>query len=470
MKKLTGFEIKTAAVRGGRTLFIKHAIGFVFNFAGGVVLARILGPEILGVYFTSYIVFLLARCVADFGFLSMFISSESSPSAKDMRSAFSIQQVLSLLMTLVVVLLIGPLFCRWYKMEEMLVLFASAGIGAYFYSWHSIPLALLERKLDYMKVAVIEIGEILAFNITAVLLAVSGKGVLGLEAGNIMRGIIPAVLAVILSGFRPSISFKGLSGLFKKASPYFGVNAVVYIVALAPGALIGTISGLKALGLAQLTYNVLVYLMVIPTIIQRVSLAAFAKIKRDTALFNKAVERVFNFISLFFVPLMATVTAFSPLWIKAVYGNKWVGMEEVALLASIPITATSFVMVLQSSVLSIRSKSVLLQNVLFGIVYWISMYLLCGKFGSFAMPLANIIAIPVSFIVLLSVFNKEYGPLNLIRPALEFTGFFAVAAGTWYLIYKGMIFPGAVLWLLIPLYLGLNYKSMLSIVKLKGRA
>ena len=219
-----------------------------------------------------------------------------------------------------------------------------------------------------------------------------------------------------------------------------------------------------------MTYNVLGYFMMLPSIIQRVSLAAFAKIEKKAEIFNRSVEKVFGFISLFFVPLMATVAAFSPVWVRIVYGNKWVGMEQVAVFAAIPITATAYVLVLQSSLLAARSKSVLLQNVLFGSVYWIMMYLLSARLGPFAMPAANLIAIPVSFIILLTVFFRTYGPINILRPAFEFLGFFAVSAASWTLLFNGSLLFGSLVWTLIPLYLLFNHKSLLSIAKLKGRA
>ncbi|MDI6753960.1 MAG: oligosaccharide flippase family protein, partial [Thermodesulfobacteriota bacterium] len=169
MKTEIFIDIKIAAVKGGKALFFRHLTGFLINFFGGIILARILGPQILGLYFISYTLLLILRGLVDFGIKTHFIRLPLNPSLEEIQTAFTLQQILGLISALLIGTTISPFLVSWYGHEELFILAVSAGIGAYFYGWQSIPLSLLERKIEYKKVGIIEVADNLFFNIAAVM-------------------------------------------------------------------------------------------------------------------------------------------------------------------------------------------------------------------------------------------------------------------------------------------------------------
>lgn len=457
-------DLKSAVFKGGRALFLRHIAGFLINFTGSLILARILGPEIIGLYFISYTVFIICRGIIDFGIKTHFIRLPLIPSSTECSTAFTLQQGLAVLSLLITVLILSPFSAYWYDRKELIYLIASAGIGAYFYSWQSIPIALMERRLEYKKVGVIEVGEILIFNLAAVFGAFAEAGILGLTLGNILRGFIPALLAGVLTKFRPVFlkDKNAIASLIRTVSPIFGVDLTVWITMLAPPVLVGSLAGVKALGLAQMGYTILGYTMIVATIFQRIGLATFSRLQGDEVLFNRAVHKVLQIISFIYIPLIMGIASISPWWIPIIYGDKWAGMEFVILIAAFPLTAVALFLIILSALLAKgRADVVLRQNILHAIIYWISMSILAAPLGALSVPLTHSIAMSAGYIFIYG-YNKYCG--KLIYKPVSFL--FLIGSGimivSWYATIKGKIvipFIGWGVFLFILLFLLSNVRK-----------
>src|SRR3989339_655349 len=167
--KKEGIVLKVEAnLPGGKALVLRHVFGFIVNFLGGVILARYFGPEIIGTYYISFTIFMFGRALVDFGVLTHFIRLHEEPDTAAIKAAFGLQQIIGLCYVFICAVIVVPLAAKYYAVQGISWLIMSAAVASYFYSWQSVPLSLFERKVDYKKVGIVEVSEIISFNIAAV--------------------------------------------------------------------------------------------------------------------------------------------------------------------------------------------------------------------------------------------------------------------------------------------------------------
>lgn len=441
-------SVKGLAFKGGKVLFLRHLLGFAINFSGGIVLARFLGPEVLGLYFISYTLLVILRQLIDFGIGIHFIRLPSFPTQAEVKNAFAVQQWIGLLGALVTVFAIGPFAAKWYGHTELVLLIGSAGVGAYFNSWQSISLSKLERDMDYKKVGVIEVAEPLVFNLASVILILSGMGILGLAVGNILRGFVPGLISLLMTGFRPAffVNQRLSRTLAAETYPLLGSNLVLWVILLAPAVLVGTLAGTKALGMAQLAYAVLGHTMFIANIFQRVSLTSLAKFQDDMERFNRAVLQVLQLLFIVYIPFTMGIASLSPWLVPMIYGKDWVGMESVMLVAALPFTSAALLSVLLSALLSKGlTKMVLKQNIVHALIYWAVMGLLATRYGAVSVPLAHLAAMSAGYIFIKG-YARHCGKIAYGMLGAGFLGGAAVMFTSWFAVKNGYVFVPFILW------------------------
>ncbi len=443
-------HLKSLAVAGGKALLVRHVVGFTINFAGGVVLARLLGPEVLGLYFISYTLFLIFRQLIDCGIGTHLIRLPCEPTSFELRSAFTLQQCVGIISAVVGLALIGPFAAKWYGHHELLWLIGSAGIGAYFYSWQSVPLALLERGLHYQKVGVIEVSELVAFNLVAVTGAIAGAGIAGLALGNVLRGLAPAVAARLLNKLRMALllDFRSSRSLMLTVSPILGSNLVVWLIMLAPPVLLGSLAGVRDLGLAQLAYSLLGHTMVVASIFQRISLTALSRLQEDMGRFNKAVQQFLHLLSVIYITLTMGIASFSPWWIPLLYGERWAEMDRVMLVGAVPVTASALLSILLSALLAKGQASLVLkQNMLHAVIYWVVLSAAASSYKALAVPVSHLTAMSAGYLFLAG-YHTYCGKLDYKSLALTFMAGVAIMALSWHAVREQTLLLPIGLWVI----------------------
>lgn len=440
-------SIKSLAIAGGKALFIRHVCSFSINFLGGVILARFLGPEILGLYFISYTVFVIFRQIIDFGGSIQIIRLPITPSLTEIKTTYTLQQIIGII-GCVVIIYFSPFISNWYKHKELFPLLISAAIGGYFYSWQCVPLAQLERNMHYRKVGLIEVSEIFVFNLTAVIGTLIDMGIWGLVLGNIFRGFWPALLSISLTGLWPSF-IKDRQKIFSQiviCSDVVGSHLVIWLVLLAPPVLVGFLAGAKELGIAQLSYNFLYTTMFISTIIQRIGLSALAKLQDDKESFNNAIQQILQLLSVIYIPLVMIVSSFSPWWVPVIYGKEWSKMDEVILIGAMPITISALLLIFQSVFFSKGLASLVFkQNLVHAILYWGVMALLVSSWGGVSVPISHLIAMSAGYLFIKG-YSKHCGELNYKPIVSGFTMGVLIMILSWFLLREGDFWLPVVLW------------------------
>ncbi len=329
-------DVNRRAKKGIRQLLLREGVLLVLTFAGGVVLARVLDPTDFGLFgITTFLVNTLAL-LGDCGLAPSLIQRKKELSDLDLNVGFTVQQVL---VTAVVVILwvAAPLLAGFYpKAPDVLIwLVRAMAFNLYLKTWRSMSALQLERRLDFKRLAMIEVVERLSYQLVAVVLAVMGFGIWSLVWAVLATGVLGTTLVYSAAPWKVRLAYDreiareilrfGLPYQFQRivnkaktwltptlVASFIGPDAVGFLMW-------GTSNGRKPLRLFQ---NVI-----------RVSFPHFSRLQDN----QKEVERVLSRYQVYFL-------AISGLWFSVlivagydltrwIYTDKWLPAVPVLMLA-----------------------------------------------------------------------------------------------------------------------------------------
>ena len=223
---------------------------FALNFAVSVVIARyLLPPSALGTFSVGFAAAAMISTLQDFG-LSRFL----------VRSEHLTDQMLDTCTT--ITLCVGAAICAviaslsvpvaWYyanpQLTPIMLLIAA---GFLLLPFNTVPIALLQREVNYRTISVINLAGAAANGGVSVLFAFWGYGAVSLAVGFLAQQIARAAAAELLGprSIRFKFSFKGARPVIS-----FGSGTTVLAVSGAlgtrsPDLIIGSALGMHAVGL-----------------------------------------------------------------------------------------------------------------------------------------------------------------------------------------------------------------------------
>lgn len=411
-------RIEHKAAKSGGVLLFRHGFAFIANFLGGIALNRIVGPEKMGLYFTTYTYFIIGRQIIDFSVSTYLIQQPDSPDQKKLSTCFWFQSALAIGLLTLAATAVFLGIPQWYvgtSASDFTLLLLAAAIGVLGYSFQSLSVAMLERKLIYTKVGLIEVSDPIVFNMLAVLLVYLGWGVKGLALALMVRGIVPAILSSMLSGFFPSFhtDWKWLKASLSKILPLVTSQLVNWFTILIPSAILVKTVGPSQFAFANTAYSLLGTMGFITGIVQRISLSSFSRLQAEPERLNRLAERMLGLLLLAYVPTYFGLGATASLWVPRLYGIDWTPTAGVLLWGTLPNLLVGLFSVFYSSCLAGGlNKLVLKQNLLAAVIFTGAMVLFAHGLGPKAWPAAHMLGVPCAFLYVQAHF-KRFGALHL---------------------------------------------------------
>ncbi len=243
--------VKGAAILTGRNILIQG-----ISFFATALLTVFLAPFEFGVFFLVSAVVNFLAYFGDIGFAAALIQKKENPNREDLKTVFTAQQALVLILILLV-FLFTPFIENFYNLGEgTIYLLWAFAISLLLSSLKTIPTVLMERRLEFNKWVVPQIVEVLVFNITAVYLAYRGFGVTSFTIAVLLRGISGLIVTYVIQPWMPGIAFsvKSLKSILRFGIPYQANTLLAMVkddgMTLFLGGVLGT-SGVGLLGWAQ---------------------------------------------------------------------------------------------------------------------------------------------------------------------------------------------------------------------------
>jgi PST family polysaccharide transporter len=192
--------------------------------------------------------------------------------------------------------------------------------------------ALLQRRLAFRQIAIIEWVSSLGSGLVGVALALAGAGVWSLVAQYVAASVLMTGGRLLAAGWLPRLIF---SAKRARELSSFSVNALGYMIVNygmrnVDNALVGGFLGAEALGYYSLAYNlILMPGMSLSGLVGRVAFPALASVQNDLPRFRRAYLRMLRVISTVTLPFIVGLGATAPLFIAAIYGARWMPVVPV---------------------------------------------------------------------------------------------------------------------------------------------
>ena len=406
-------EVKKKSTTGilaltGRTFFLQ-----AINFGATLLLTIFLSPETFGIYFLVLAWTSFLNYFSDIGLAAALIQKREEVTEDDLRTTFTIQE--SLVMALVIItLLITPHLQIWYKLSNDAVYLWYALVAAFVMSsLKTIPSILLERKIEFQKLIIPQIGEALAFNFISVFMAWKGYGINSFTWAVLARGLVGLILTYIVSPWRPGIAFKKESASrLAKFGIFFQLNGilalikddllVVYLAKVLPMSAVGYLGWAQKWAFLPLRFfmdNVI-----------RVTFPAYSRLQENKETLKRAVEKTIFAVCTITYPMIFGIVVIAPTLITVIPKyNKW----EPALIPLYFFTINALFSCVSTTLTNTMNalgkiKITLRLMIMWVILTWIATPLLIHQFGYIGGSMAAAV-VAVTSVVPAIIIKRDLG-------------------------------------------------------------
>lgn len=186
--------------------------------------------------------------------------------------------------------------------------------------------AILERDLQFNRLAKIELVAALLGSITGISSAVLGCGAQSIVYQTIAATTVSTVLLWFAKGWRPKITFhwKEIKAVSNYSLSLTSFSIFNYFARNADYLLIGKFLGAQDLGYYTLAYRLMLYpLQAISSVIGRVMFPFFSKIQDDNNKFRSAYLKTAGIVATVTFPVMLGLIALCKPFVFTVFGSKW---------------------------------------------------------------------------------------------------------------------------------------------------
>jgi O-antigen/teichoic acid export membrane protein len=299
---------------GLRTVLVQ-----LVGLAGTIVIARHLEPSELGVLALGLTITAFGALVADGGLAAGLIRDPRPPGRRELRAALGLQLVTMTALVGAIAVVVWP----FSELRTVTLLMAAALPITVFQTPAKV---VLERELDYRRVAVIEVGESVAYYAWAAGAVLLGYGILGVASASLIRATVASGLSLAIvrpARVLPRFSWSASRGLLRFGTRYQAVNVTNVVRDQGINVLTAALAGTSALGLWTLAGRLLQAPMLVFGTLWRVSYPAMSKIVALGRAQPELLERVAGLAAIGAGALLCPIPAMAPSLVPALFGPAW---------------------------------------------------------------------------------------------------------------------------------------------------
>lgn len=299
----------------------------LFQLAQLTILARILGPEILGLMAILMVVIGFSQSFMDMG-ISNAIIHRRKVSNSQLSSLYWLN-IFSGLILSILVALASPLIASFYNeitlVNSLLMLscvFVINSIGSQFK-------VLFQKELKFKVMGIIDMCSSLTSFLVAIYFASMGYGLNSLVFAMIAQSIVSSFsyfITGINSFYRPNFRFKNseLTGFYSFGFYQMGERSINYLTANIDTLIIGKLLGMQAVGFYNMAYQLIIFpLLRVNPIVNKVAFPLYAKVQDNPTLINKYYAILLRALSLAIIPFLIFLCFFSKEVVLIVFGDGW---------------------------------------------------------------------------------------------------------------------------------------------------
>lgn len=202
----TGMSQGNTMRRGATWVFAGQTGDQVLSFAFGIVLARLLAPEVFGLLLTIQVFTGLAGFVAGGGMGQALVRAKTVTKA-DYDVVFTLQLIVGFLIY-ALFFFAAPLFARWYGSPIYTDLLRLSALSFIFRPLVNLPTNILYRQMRFKARTAVGLTSFITSSLASISLAYYGHGIWSLIWGGIVGSVVQSVALMRVAQWRPGLSFE----------------------------------------------------------------------------------------------------------------------------------------------------------------------------------------------------------------------------------------------------------------------
>lgn len=304
-----------------------------------VVLARLLTPSDYGLFAVALAVQLVGQRAAELGLPAALMRMEETPSARLQGAVAGVLLVTSGAMAALLLLAafaVAPALGGSRTLEVIAV----AGCAIPLYAARAMPMVLMERKLHFGKVAIVETADTLAFNGFALGAALAGLGAFSLAGAVPAGGLAGMLTAWAIQPFsrRPSLEIEPVRPLAAFGLRVSILQGIYLLKELGFVIILAAIGGASVAGFYAMAKRLFSFPIALTSAVARV---AFPTLSREPKLRPERAAKIAAYTAIAAgLPLALVAGAIQPL-ISVVLGDEWLPTTDIVLIGSLGMMLTA---------------------------------------------------------------------------------------------------------------------------------
>ncbi|MBE2317977.1 oligosaccharide flippase family protein [Solirubrobacter sp. CPCC 204708] len=429
-------ELRRRAFTGVLAIALRSLAIRGMGLAASVVLARELTPTDFGLAAFGLSIVGIGAFFTAGGIGAALIQQEREPTKLQLQAVFGFQLAVALVVAVGTFAIGAPLG------QAGLI----AGIMAFSLPvdvMRSAPAVMTQRELRFGPMVRAEVGEMLVYNVVAVVLVLLGAGVWSLTAAVMCRAVAGTVLLVLATGIgvpRPRWSWGTVKPMLRFGATLQAIDFVNQFRAQGLNFTTAGVAGVSSLGYLDFTMRVLQPLLLLFDAVGRVAFPAVAGLLRagddPRPMLEKGLRVAFGATGLGVVTLASATPALVP----SVFGPQWVPVIEIvpwclfALLLSSPIVTCT-----GAYLTAINQVGLVLRSTILYSIAWAAVGLaLLPSYGAVAIAIGWAVAGVVDSVYLTRALRSRLPSVRIVHSAAPTVLIAALVAPIGWLIESAM--------------------------------
>jgi PST family polysaccharide transporter/lipopolysaccharide exporter len=247
--------LKQKIFRAGIWLSVLTIITYLIQLAKGIILARLLLPEVFGTMAICLAVIRGMELFSETGVKPALIHRQNSfEEARD--TAFCIMIIRGVLLS-IITFMIAPWIGWYYENNDLVYITRTLALSFLIAGFANINMIALEKNLNFKKVAIAEQLVIIGNFAVVVLIAYYLRSIWALAIGHILGAFFTLIISYMVVPVRPQIKFNPQIGkeLLGYGRFITGLTIVLYFTTELDNFVAGKILGMEALGYYLIAYT-----------------------------------------------------------------------------------------------------------------------------------------------------------------------------------------------------------------------
>jgi hypothetical protein len=283
-------SLRGRTLRSFLLLGAQKAIAIVVTAGGTIALARLLTPEVFGLYAILSFVITLGVRFSELGLGAALIQRRDLDAADGLGAAFTATLGLALLLGAAIAAA-APLVARWPGVPADVTAPLRGLALLVVLSALRMPAAvLLERRLAYLPLTIAETADTVAFNVVAVAAALAGAGLWSFVAGAVAARAVNVAIVWSVTPWRPylRLRWRELAPVLKFGILFQGSILINIVGDSVVPLFVTAASGVAAVGLLNWATTLAFMPLQVVSIAGRVLFPALSSLQTDAPRFAGA--------------------------------------------------------------------------------------------------------------------------------------------------------------------------------------